>query len=216
VWLTSYGEAQAGKLERVRSETNGHGLPALASSLTARINECSVQRLARFGSIGVDVGDAVVGTALAVIVPTSIPSFLGHYKKGAVDLRVLKTWAIPSSTCVLGAITVASVAKPVSFMDAFVSSACSSILVAANGNLQYSTLRAQGAHRVLRSKWSVGLPKISSGRRRPLPILIEQGEDAVGRYRPTDEISLDFITAGLAQTLELLGGLDAFRDYANV
>src|SRR6516164_1070907 len=31
-----------------------------------------------------------VGTSLAVIVPTSISSFIGHYRKGAVDTDVLK------------------------------------------------------------------------------------------------------------------------------
>ena len=36
-----------------------------------------------------------VGTSLAVIVPTSISSFIGHYKKGAVDVDVLKVWALP-------------------------------------------------------------------------------------------------------------------------
>jgi hypothetical protein len=34
-----------------------------------------------------------VGTPLAVIVPTSISSLIGYYKKGAVDLDVLKVWA---------------------------------------------------------------------------------------------------------------------------
>ena len=36
-----------------------------------------------------------VGTSLAVIVPTSISSFIGHYRKGAVDIGVLKVWALP-------------------------------------------------------------------------------------------------------------------------
>jgi uncharacterized protein len=40
-----------------------------------------------------------VGTSLAVIVPTSISSFIGHYKKGAVDVDVLKVWALPHSAC---------------------------------------------------------------------------------------------------------------------
>ncbi|MEM8784227.1 MAG: sulfite exporter TauE/SafE family protein [Pseudomonadota bacterium] len=34
-----------------------------------------------------------VGTSLAMIVPTSIRSFLGHQRKGAVDLDVLIAWA---------------------------------------------------------------------------------------------------------------------------
>src|ERR1700679_2210051 len=36
-----------------------------------------------------------VGTSLAVIVPTSISSFLAHYKRGAVDLAVLRGWTLP-------------------------------------------------------------------------------------------------------------------------
>ncbi len=36
-----------------------------------------------------------VATSLGIIVPTSIRSFLAHKKRGAVDLALLKTWAIP-------------------------------------------------------------------------------------------------------------------------
>lgn len=36
-----------------------------------------------------------IGTALAVIVPTSIRSFLGHRAHGAVDMEVLRRWALP-------------------------------------------------------------------------------------------------------------------------
>jgi uncharacterized membrane protein YfcA len=51
-----------------------------------------------FGALGVD--DAVrmhlaVGTSLAVIVPTSIRSFLGHRAKGAVDMDLLRSMALP-------------------------------------------------------------------------------------------------------------------------
>lgn len=50
-----------------------------------------------YGLLGVP--DAVrthiaVGTSLAVIVPTSIRSFNAHRKRGAVDMEVLKGWAI--------------------------------------------------------------------------------------------------------------------------
>ncbi len=51
-----------------------------------------------FGSLGVD--DAVrlhlaVGTSLAVIVPTSIRSFAAHRAKGAVDMDLLRSMALP-------------------------------------------------------------------------------------------------------------------------
>jgi uncharacterized protein len=51
-----------------------------------------------FGALGVD--DAVrmhlaVGTSLAVIVPTSLRSFAGHRARGAVDMGILKSMALP-------------------------------------------------------------------------------------------------------------------------
>lgn len=47
-----------------------------------------------------DVPDEVrmplcVGTSLAIIIPTSIRSFNAHRAKGAVDMSILKVWAIP-------------------------------------------------------------------------------------------------------------------------
>src|SRR5918998_4251689 len=36
-----------------------------------------------------------VGTSLAIIIPTSIRSFRAHHAKGAVDLSVLRRWAVP-------------------------------------------------------------------------------------------------------------------------
>jgi uncharacterized membrane protein YfcA len=61
-----------------------------------------------------------VGTSLAVIVPTSISSFIGHYKKGAVDTAVLRVWALPITLGVLGGIFAASMAKPVLFKSVFI------------------------------------------------------------------------------------------------
>jgi uncharacterized membrane protein YfcA len=40
-----------------------------------------------------------VGTSLAVIIPTSVRSYLAHRAAGAVDHRVLRLWALP---CLLG------------------------------------------------------------------------------------------------------------------
>jgi uncharacterized membrane protein YfcA len=37
-----------------------------------------------------------VGTSLAVIIPTSIASFRSHRARGAVDMSVLKQWAVPT------------------------------------------------------------------------------------------------------------------------
>lgn len=36
-----------------------------------------------------------VGTSLAIIVPTSVRSFRAHLAKGAVDMAVLRIWAVP-------------------------------------------------------------------------------------------------------------------------
>jgi uncharacterized protein len=61
-----------------------------------------------------------VGTSLAVIVPTSISSFLGHRKKGTVDLAVLRGWTLPIAVGVGFGIVAASFAKPVLFKSVFV------------------------------------------------------------------------------------------------
>jgi uncharacterized membrane protein YfcA len=49
-----------------------------------------------------------VGTSLAVIIPTSIQSFRTHYAKGAVDMELLKLWAVP---VVLGVVLGSFVAR---------------------------------------------------------------------------------------------------------
>lgn len=49
-----------------------------------------------------------VGTSLAVIIPTSLRSFYGHYKKGAVEMDIVKQWAAP---VILGVLLGASVAS---------------------------------------------------------------------------------------------------------
>src|ERR1044072_9367949 len=36
-----------------------------------------------------------IGTSLAIIIPTSLSSFRAHYKRGAVDMKILKSWLIP-------------------------------------------------------------------------------------------------------------------------
>lgn len=46
-----------------------------------------------------------VGTALALIVPTSIRSYFAHRAKGAVDDRVLKVWAAP----IVGGVVIGSI-----------------------------------------------------------------------------------------------------------
>ena len=36
-----------------------------------------------------------IGTSLAIIIPTSISSFRAHYRRGAVDMTILKLWWVP-------------------------------------------------------------------------------------------------------------------------
>jgi len=49
-----------------------------------------------------------IGTSLAIIIPTSIASFRAHYKRGAVDLGILKAWWLP---IVLGVVAGSVVAR---------------------------------------------------------------------------------------------------------
>lgn len=56
-------------------------VPALATALTVMgYNSDAVQHIA-------------VGTSLAIIIPTGIMSARAHYKRGSLDLHVLKLWA---------------------------------------------------------------------------------------------------------------------------
>jgi uncharacterized membrane protein YfcA len=51
-----------------------------------------------FGSLGVDPAirmHLAVGTSLAVIVPTSLRSFAGHRARGAVDMELVRSMALP-------------------------------------------------------------------------------------------------------------------------
>jgi uncharacterized protein len=75
-----------------------------------------------FGLVGVP--DTVrmplaVGTSLAVIIPTSIRSFRGHHARGAVDMAVLRTWAVPILIGVIIGALVARYAQPWVFMLVF-------------------------------------------------------------------------------------------------
>lgn len=76
-----------------------------------------------FGILGVadDVRmPLAVGTSLAIIIPTSIRSFMGHRRKGAVDMDLLRAWAIPVILGVLAGSLIARYADPVVFKLVFV------------------------------------------------------------------------------------------------
>jgi uncharacterized membrane protein YfcA len=61
-----------------------------------------------------------VGTSLAVIVPTSLRSFQAHRARGAVDMSILRLWAVPVVVGVLLGSLVASFAPPQLFKAVFV------------------------------------------------------------------------------------------------
>lgn len=61
-----------------------------------------------------------VGTSLAIIIPTSIRSFRAHRERGAVDMDVLKAWAIPTVIGVLVGSVIARYAPPYVFKFVFV------------------------------------------------------------------------------------------------
>jgi uncharacterized membrane protein YfcA len=61
-----------------------------------------------------------VGTSLAIIVPTTIRSYLTHRAKGAVDHDVVRAWAVPAVVGVAAGSIVAAFAPSVVFKLAFV------------------------------------------------------------------------------------------------
>ena len=61
-----------------------------------------------------------VGTSLAIIIPTSIRSFNAHRAKGAVDMSVLRQWAVPVIVGVIAGSLVARYAPADLFKAVFV------------------------------------------------------------------------------------------------
>lgn len=61
-----------------------------------------------------------VGTSLAVIIPTSIQSARGHYRRGSVDVDLLRVWAIPVLLGVILGAAIARFAQPQVFQLVFV------------------------------------------------------------------------------------------------
>jgi uncharacterized protein len=61
-----------------------------------------------------------IGTSLAIIIPTSISSFRAHYKRGAVDMEILKKWWLPVVIGVVAGSLIARVAPERLFKIVFV------------------------------------------------------------------------------------------------
>lgn len=62
---------------------------------------------------------ACIGTSLAIIVPTTVRSYLGHKKKGAVLPEVVRIWTLPAIVGVVIGSVAASSAPPAVFKSAF-------------------------------------------------------------------------------------------------
>ncbi|WP_428248572.1 sulfite exporter TauE/SafE family protein [Ferrovibrio sp.] len=76
-----------------------------------------------FGLMGVPEAPRMplcVGTSLAIIIPTSIRSFNAHRAKGAVDMAVVRVWAIPVVLGVAGGSLIARYAPADLFKLVFV------------------------------------------------------------------------------------------------
>jgi uncharacterized membrane protein YfcA len=75
-----------------------------------------------FGFAGVDEAvraPLAIGTSLAVIIPTSIRSYRAHHARGAVDMDILKTWALPILFGVVAGALIARYAQPWVFLLVF-------------------------------------------------------------------------------------------------
>ncbi len=79
-----------------------------------------------------------VGTSLATIILTSISSARAHHKKGAIDVKLLKSWGIVIFLGVLGGTWMASIVNAQILTGVF---AVLALLVAAN-----MAFRPEGAH----------------------------------------------------------------------
>ncbi len=77
-----------------------------------------------------------IGTSLAIIIPTSICSFRAHYKRGAVDMDILKRWWLPIVIGVIAGSVTARYAPERLFKIVFVMvawSAAARLLLARDG-----------------------------------------------------------------------------------
>lgn len=61
-----------------------------------------------------------VGTSLAIIIPTSLQSARGHHARGAVDLGLVRAWALPVLVGVTAGVWIARFAPPQVFQGVFV------------------------------------------------------------------------------------------------
>ncbi|MBX9710740.1 MAG: sulfite exporter TauE/SafE family protein [Xanthobacteraceae bacterium] len=61
-----------------------------------------------------------IGTSLAIIIPTAVSSFMAHYKRGAVDMDILRKWGLPILIGVIAGSVIARYAPEKLFKYVFV------------------------------------------------------------------------------------------------
>ncbi len=106
-----------------------------------------------FGLLGVpdDVRTPLaVGTSLAIIVPTSLRSARGHYRKGVMDTALLRVWAVPIVLGVLIGSVAARFAEPWVFQIVFVAVAGTNAVVLLRGQGGWRIAQAMPTGPVLR------------------------------------------------------------------
>lgn len=74
-----------------------------------------------------------VGTALAVMIPTAVVSYLGHRRRGSVDETVVKAWALPTVIGVIAGSLIAALVNQIALKLVF------AVLMALTGVKMLST-----------------------------------------------------------------------------
>jgi uncharacterized membrane protein YfcA len=95
-----------------------------------------------------------VGTALAVMIPTAVVSYLGHRRRGSVDERMAKAWAVPTVLGVVAGSFVAAVANQVALKFVF---AALSAFTAAKMLSSRMTWRLQADTPSTPATWAAGI-----------------------------------------------------------
>ena len=100
-----------------------------------------------------------IGTSLAIIIPTSLSSFRAHYRRGAVDMEILKRWWLPIMIGVAAGSVTARFAPERLFKIVFVMVAWS-----AAARLLLARLMARPSNMLVLDEPTVSLDAASVGR----------------------------------------------------
>jgi uncharacterized membrane protein YfcA len=102
-----------------------------------------------------------VGTSLAVIIPTSIQSSRGHFKRGTVDMDLLRVWALPVLTGVAVGSVIARYAEPQVFQLVFAAVAAVNAAKLLSGGSGWRLRDGQPGKAVLRA-YGAGVGLVSA------------------------------------------------------